>query len=501
MIDFINVCTVLFNATIYSLAIGLLLFFSSKIISKYYQTVHYWRDYWLLLSLMCFIPLLYGLIPTITFDFSLSLFEYTNNHNEVFQSSNSSEILESLYTPQFKLKWLEYFAIVWSAIIIVGCIYHIIRFFMRLNKVNVIINNCLDIKQAINNLNKPHYDLLIRTQKQHNIDILLTETSVSPFVFQWKRITLVLPKNILNNLSTQQIDLILHHELVHIKNYDSVILLFSNMIQSLLWFNPFIRFFQNKMIWALEANCDNTVLEEKPALRKIYAKLMLNIFSQSINQNDTELVSTFSLKSKNSLTKRIDNIINPYLQQTNFAYWKHKLLAVLVFFTMITFIIQPKLNASPLQSIVTMKSPLNNALIVKPYGAYKKADKNSAFHNGVDLKILGKSPVMATGDGIISIKLKTNSSDSKPSWSIIIEHNNNLHTKYSHLGEINVSNKQFVKAGQLIGYVGGPNQLTKNHLHLEVLKNKKQVDPTEYLKFKVLTSVKRFFVKVSKEKI
>jgi murein DD-endopeptidase MepM/ murein hydrolase activator NlpD len=71
--------------------------------------------------------------------------------------------------------------------------------------------------------------------------------------------------------------------------------------------------------------------------------------------------------------------------------------------------------------------------------------------------------------------------DSKKGTYILIKHNNLFASFYSHLKTVSVKVGDPLKKGQLIGYSGNSGSFsTGPHLHYEVIKNEKQVDPQDY---------------------
>ncbi len=63
---------------------------------------------------------------------------------------------------------------------------------------------------------------------------------------------------------------------------------------------------------------------------------------------------------------------------------------------------------------------------------------------------------------------------------IIIDHGNGMSTVYAHCQSVNVKNGQTVTKGDVIGTVGTTGWSTGNHLHFEVRKNGKAVNPLDY---------------------
>jgi len=69
-------------------------------------------------------------------------------------------------------------------------------------------------------------------------------------------------------------------------------------------------------------------------------------------------------------------------------------------------------------------------------------------------------------------------------YSILIQHENNVITAYRHNKDILVQQGDQVKAGEQIAIYGNTGEYsTGAHLHFEVWKNGKAVDPEIYVKF------------------
>ena len=104
-------------------------------------------------------------------------------------------------------------------------------------------------------------------------------------------------------------------------------------------------------------------------------------------------------------------------------------------------------------------------------------------HLGVDIAATVGSPVYATADG----KILTVSEDYLMGTTVKIEHADGLVSVYSNLQNVlpdGIEAGVSVEGGQLIGGVGETaivEQCDDAHLHLEVMKNGKHVDPLDYI--------------------
>lgn len=99
-------------------------------------------------------------------------------------------------------------------------------------------------------------------------------------------------------------------------------------------------------------------------------------------------------------------------------------------------------------------------------------------HDGIDLVAPQGSVVRAVADGVVRNVIRSN----KGLGSIVeIDHRNGYTTRYALLGDISVPQGRSVKRGQKIGTVGISSTTYAPHLHYEVLKDGKVLDPVHFL--------------------
>jgi murein DD-endopeptidase MepM/ murein hydrolase activator NlpD len=98
------------------------------------------------------------------------------------------------------------------------------------------------------------------------------------------------------------------------------------------------------------------------------------------------------------------------------------------------------------------------------------------FHKGIDFTAPVGTPVFATADGTVSERGLYSGFGNR----IVIDHGNGCQTVYAHLADFAVHNGQQVKRGQVIGTVGNTGVSTSPHLHYEVHKHGKPVNPINY---------------------
>ncbi|MCD6090626.1 MAG: M23 family metallopeptidase [Bacteroidales bacterium] len=103
--------------------------------------------------------------------------------------------------------------------------------------------------------------------------------------------------------------------------------------------------------------------------------------------------------------------------------------------------------------------------------------KTKIFHEGIDFAAPLGTDVYASGDGIV---VQSTHSNYGYGNIIKIDHGYGYMTVYAHLNKINVRKGQHIKRGQIIGFVGNTGLSTGPHLHYEVRKNDKRVNPIYY---------------------
>ncbi len=102
--------------------------------------------------------------------------------------------------------------------------------------------------------------------------------------------------------------------------------------------------------------------------------------------------------------------------------------------------------------------------------------RTKRFHEGMDFTAPAGTPVRATGDGEVA-----ETEDRGPQGiKVVIDHGYGYKTVYAHLEKFDVRKGQKVVRGQTIGKVGNTGMSTAPHLHYEVHKNGKPVNPINY---------------------
>jgi len=100
--------------------------------------------------------------------------------------------------------------------------------------------------------------------------------------------------------------------------------------------------------------------------------------------------------------------------------------------------------------------------------------RKEQFHPGVDIAGAEKTPIMTPAKGTVTFVGK----DGPLGMTVRIKHDSVYETTYGHLHSASVKKGQHVDRGEMIGYMGNSGRSTGHHLHYEVAKSGKNVNPT-----------------------
>ena len=112
--------------------------------------------------------------------------------------------------------------------------------------------------------------------------------------------------------------------------------------------------------------------------------------------------------------------------------------------------------------------------IVKSFGPQWNPKLNTTLDNpGIDISARSTLPVKSVFDGYVS----TITFILGYGTTVIIDHNNNYFTVFTHLENLLISEDTLVREGQNIGYVSN-----ENIIHFEIWGNNQKLDPQKWLK-------------------
>ena len=297
---------------------------------------------------------------------------------------------------------------------------------------------------------------------------ILRVDSTEPFSF----FNLIfLPKTEINPL-------IIQHEKIHIKQFHWMDVVLVEVAAILLWFNPVMIPFKRSLKLQHEYLADEQTIKGdiqpedylecmlKEIHRTHFDGPISNFYYQSIKNRITMITKKRTPIPLSGLYM----ILIPVICILSFAFSKRPL--------------DTSINMEGSTGITEISIPeiapvdLSKTKVTSGYGMRMHPIlKVVRLHTGIDFESPEGENVKSTDDGIVV----ENTFDEYRGQFILIKHGDTFSTSYSHLQSATVKVGDNVRKGQTIGYVGNTGLSKGVHLHYEVLKNGKAVDPKDYL--------------------
>lgn len=140
-----------------------------------------------------------------------------------------------------------------------------------------------------------------------NKAVTLAESSriSSPIVIGFLKPFILVPAAMLSNLSPEQIETIMIHELTHIRRHDYLVNLIQSFIETIFFFNPFVWTVSNIIRREREYCCDDAVVENNPNAIA-YARALAHLEEVRLTRSGFALSLA---ENKNQLLNRIKRIM------------------------------------------------------------------------------------------------------------------------------------------------------------------------------------------------
>ncbi|WP_309085414.1 peptidoglycan DD-metalloendopeptidase family protein [Chelativorans sp.] len=127
---------------------------------------------------------------------------------------------------------------------------------------------------------------------------------------------------------------------------------------------------------------------------------------------------------------------------------------------------------------IPVANPIPGAAVTSSFGMRRDPILGRpAHHSGMDFRAPPGAPVRAAGAGTV-VSAGWNDGYGR---MVEVDHGNGITTRYAHLSRILVRKGEEIRNGALIGRVGSSGRSTGPHLHYEVRKNGRAVNPLKFL--------------------
>jgi beta-lactamase regulating signal transducer with metallopeptidase domain len=174
--------------------------------------------------------------------------------------------------------------------------------------------------------------LVHRLSIHRKVHVWVSELIDTPMVIGFLKPTILIPIASINQLSVQQLEAILLHEMAHIKRHDYLVNLYVATMEVLFFFNPFSRLLLQSIKQEREKCCDDCVLQFNYDPHQ-YASALLKLEQNRPSIHPIAMAATGS--SKKLLLNRIQRIMGVRAVETQQGF---KLLAYFLTVGLLCFI-------------------------------------------------------------------------------------------------------------------------------------------------------------------
>src|SRR5207248_8552793 len=114
------------------------------------------------------------------------------------------------------------------------------------------------------------------TGMQQRIELLSSRASLEPGIFGIAQPVLVWPEGISERLDDAHLEVILAHELWHVRRRDNLAAALHMVVEAIFWFHPLVWWLGARLVEERERACDEEVLQSGSE-RQVYAESILKI--------------------------------------------------------------------------------------------------------------------------------------------------------------------------------------------------------------------------------
>lgn len=314
----------------------------------------------------------------------------------------------------------------------------------------------------------------------------------------------LIPHDLDARVDEDDIALMCAHEIAHLKRGDTRLFTATALARVLFWFNPLVTRIAAQVELAAEEGADRLVIGSGVDRRAYASCFVKGLKYAAMKQNLLPaLAPGFTPQDRQGRRRRLDSILSNddgrrASVASRVAFASAASIAALLAVGQAAFAVDPeaaseKKRLAALVSVEKVKVEPVAADDVEAFTQPVEGDVTLGFgatytsledkktpmgHRGVDIKAAKGAPVKASGDGVVVEATTRLTGKESYGTTVVIDHGHGLVSRYAHLDSYKVAIGQEVKKGDVIGAVGETGLVTGPHLHFEILKNGRPVEPS-----------------------
>ncbi|MBU2511368.1 peptidoglycan DD-metalloendopeptidase family protein [bacterium] len=317
-------------------------------------------------------------------------------------------------------------------------------------------------------LNKMSVSLQKRLGLRKQVTLLISNRISSPFVWWNMKWSIVLPESF-HTLTDEDKKIVLAHELIHIRRRDFFKFLLLRTIKSVFFFSPFVWLIIGEILNREETETDLQAMSSFHISSLRFGEALLRFVSLTMIEKSP--VPTLIISNKRKLKMRLERLFQKKLSR------KAKILQRILLLGILPALLFNFSSVATAEKKVTndvMQNPLPSGRLTMTFGIKTHPITKKPYnHKGIDLAAKSGTGIVAALAGKVS-KIDYNKGRGH---FLVLAHENGYKTSYSHLKDILVGEGVTVDRGEKIATVGNSGVSTAPHLHFELHKDGKTIDP------------------------
>jgi len=329
---------------------------------------------------------------------------------------------------------------------------------------------------------------------RREVRLVAVAGSPPPFTLGVLRPVIALPETLLASDDAAALELVIAHEMAHVRRLDDLWLALQRVLQVVYFFDPAVWLAVRRLYLARERLCDGMVLAEGTITAAAYGRGLLAVHRHCRQAADATVLALGDPARhwRERLASLREAARAGRWQRLAAAGTAAALAAVLLpMGPVATAATEPAVPASrigtamsslsePVSPAVRFIFPVAGARVTSGFGPRRRpVTGEPEVHGGVDLAVRAGTPVVAAAAGVVSSV--TSRAGTADGAAVTIAHGERLATFYAYVEGVVVANGQAVRAGERIGTAGTAPGSTGPHLHFEVHEDGTPVDPARLL--------------------
>ncbi|ABF42298.1 peptidase M56, BlaR1 [Candidatus Koribacter versatilis Ellin345] len=198
-------------------------------------------------------------------------------------------------------RWAEYFVALWA----IGTTVGILRIAAGLMRLRQLRSNAVGIAPA--SLPVATAAKLQNDGGWRDVLILRSDEVSVPMVIGFVRPAILLPSSLVPQLSEEELDVIVLHEMAHIRRWDDWTNLVQKVVKAVFFFHPAVWWIDGRLTLEREMACDEMVLAQSPSA-KAYAGFLIS-FHEKLQSAGAPVLVQALVSKVSQLAERVTEIL------------------------------------------------------------------------------------------------------------------------------------------------------------------------------------------------